>query len=156
VRRFDVVFTSFGVLCWLPDLKGWGEAIGRCLRQRGTFYMMESHPVAGIFANERTTTDLEVERSYFHGIEPEESDGPGTYADFSAHLANDVRFEWQHSLSDVVNALIGAGLRIEFLHEFPFDEWQRFPFMEECADGWWRLQDRPEIPLTFSLRATKA
>jgi hypothetical protein len=52
--------------------------------------------------------------------------------------------------------VIGAGLRIELLHEFPFGEWQRFPFMEQSADGWWRLQDRPEIPLTFSLRATKA
>ena len=48
-------------------------------------------------------------------------------------------YEWQHSLSDIVCALIDAGLRIEFLHEFPFTCYQAHPVMERGNYGWWRL-----------------
>ena len=45
-ERFDIVFTSYGVLCWLPDLAEWARIIARSLRQGGTFHMLEDHPNA--------------------------------------------------------------------------------------------------------------
>lgn len=56
----------------------------------------------------------------------------------------------------MINALTGAGLRIESLHEFPFCGWQRLPSMEQREDGFWHLPDQDTIPLLFSLQARKA
>ena len=43
-ERFDVVFTSWGVLMWLPDLTAWGRLIARYLRPGGIFYIVDFHP----------------------------------------------------------------------------------------------------------------
>ncbi|MPZ15308.1 MAG: methyltransferase domain-containing protein [Chloroflexi bacterium] len=156
-HTFDVVYTSYGVLCWLPDLRRWGEIIARCLRPGGTFYMVEQHPFANVFGGRWEATQLEVRHRYFHSAEPEVSDGQGTYADPDAVMANPLTYEWQHSLSDVINAVTGAGLRIAFLHEFPVGAWERLPEMERGADRSWRLSGElaDTVPLTFSLKATR-
>jgi SAM-dependent methyltransferase len=156
-RTFDIVFTSYGVLCWLPNLARWGSLIAHFLSPGGTFYIVEDHPFAGIFAYGRDAKGLQVESPYFGDRRPLKVDLDGYYADRDAKLANRVTYEWQHSLSDIVNALIHAGLRIEFLHEHAVGVWQRFPFMERGEDGLWRLplELRDKVPLTFSLRATK-
>jgi hypothetical protein len=54
-------------------------------------------------------------------------------------------------MGEIVSASACAGLRIDFLQEFPFAFWQTFPFLVEPEPRTWRL---PE-PLTFSLAATK-
>ncbi|MFL5732780.1 MAG: SAM-dependent methyltransferase, partial [Chloroflexia bacterium] len=65
-------------------------------------------------------------------------------------------YGWNHSMSECVNSLIAAGLRIQSLHEYPYIVWKMFPFLEKGADGMWRLSaEKGEIPLMFSLRATK-
>jgi SAM-dependent methyltransferase len=154
--RFDVVFTSFGVLAWLPDLPRWAAVIAHFLRPGGTFYMAEIHPFAMVFDDEEGVTDLRVAYPYFHLPEPTRFEVENTYADPEAKLTHTVAYEWSHSLADVVNALIGAGLCIEFLHEFPWSTYQTFPFLQRGVDGLWRLaEQQPPIPLTFSLRASK-
>ena len=151
---FDVVFTSYGVLCWLPDLRRWAEIIAHFLKTGGTFYMVADHPLANVFENPEDVSELKVTYSYFHTPEPEKWEFPGTYADPEAKVSH-TSYEWVHSLSDVISALISAGLSIEFVHEFPVCAWKRFPSMEQDGDGWWRLEG-DKIPLTFSLRATRA
>jgi SAM-dependent methyltransferase len=157
-RKFDVVFTSYGVLCWLPDLPAWGALIARYLEPGGTFYIVESHPFSHVFSSRRDAHGLEIEMPYFGDGPALASDGDGTYADWEAKLARRVTYEWQHSLADIVEALLGSGLRIEFLHEHPVGVWQQFPCMRQDEDGWWRLPEdlRDKVPLTFSLKATAA
>ena len=152
-RKFDIVFTSYGVLCWLPDLRRWAEVIAHFLRPGGTLYMVEGHPFVDVFDYSDDVSELKVIYSYFHTPEPMKSENEGSYADRSAKVSLP-NYEWAHSLGDIVNALISAGLQIEFLHEFPVCSWRPFPFMERDEDGWWRLQGN-NIPLTFSLMATK-
>jgi len=82
-----------------------------------------------------------------------ESDG--TYADRNAVISNPA-FEWTHSMSDIINSIISAGLTIEFVHEFPYCCYDHYPFMEKDNKGWWHLKNVDAvIPLTFSLRAKK-
>jgi hypothetical protein len=95
-----------------------------------------------------------VHYSYFN-IGPERVEGDGTYADWNAHLENRVTYEWEHSIGEIINALIGAGLEIKFLHEFPFTFHKQLPWMSQYADGWWRLPDENRIPFLFSLMAVK-
>ena len=55
-----------------------------------------------------------------------------------------------------MNALVTAGLRIDFLHEFPYCTWKVIAFTEPVAPGCWGLGPRfPRLPLMLSLKATK-
>ncbi len=154
-EKFDIVFASYGVLPWLPDLGRWAQVIAHFLKPGGIFYIVEHHPFVQIYDDEHPE-ELRVRYPYFHSSEPLECKVEGSYADPSAEVSQPVSYQWPHSLSDVLNALIESELRIEFLHEFPFCAYQMFPFMEQGEDGWWRLPDsQPEIPLLFSLKAVK-
>jgi SAM-dependent methyltransferase len=154
--QFDIVFTSYGVLCWLPDLSRWAGIIAHFLRPGGTFYIAEIHPFAMVFYDEADAEHLEVFYPYFHATEPLRFEEEGSYAAPDQEVFHTVTYEWQHGLGDIVNSLISAGLRIEFLHEFPYACYRMFPFLEQDHEGWWRLEGHPgSIPMTFSLKATK-
>lgn len=150
-EEFDVVFTSYGVLPWLPELERWGKVVARHLKPGGTFYLVEFHPMAeAVDADGRT-----LRYPYFHAPEPLEMEQHGSYADPSAELSHPAYF-WCHTLGDVVCALTGAGLRIEFLHEFPYSVYDTFPFAEEREPGrWWPRESAGSLPLMFSVRATR-
>ena len=153
--QFDFVFTSYGAIYWLPDLPKWAQIIAHFLKLGGTFFIADEHPFALVFENEGDVTDFQVHYPYFHSDEPMRWDTHGSYADPTADVHN-VEYGWQHSMSDVVNSLIAAGLRIQELSEYPFIAWQMFPFMEQDAEGWWRLPERlVQIPLMFTVKARK-
>ncbi len=153
--QFDVVFTSYGVLFWLPDVPRWAEVVAHFVKPGGFFYLVEDHPVALMFENEADTEELEIAHSYFPSRAPLRFEYPGSYAAPQAESSTP-SYEWHHSLGEVVTSLIQAGLRLEFLHEFPFAAWQRFPSMERDEAGWWRLKGaEQDFPLTFSVRARK-
>jgi SAM-dependent methyltransferase len=153
--QFDVIFTSCGVLNWLPDLKRWAQVVFRFLKPGGTFYILEYHPFADVFDDEQER-DLRVKYPYFPGSEPLRFEGRGSYADPEADYAS-VEYVWDHPLSEIVNSIVAAGLQIEHLNEFSYCAWRALPFMEKDEDGWWRLsEDRDgDIPFMFSLTATK-
>jgi SAM-dependent methyltransferase len=153
---FDVVFTSYGVLCWLPDVKRWAETVAHFLKEDGTFYMVEIHPLVNVF-DDTPGAGLRVAYPYFAGGAPLREDRQGTYADHGARLEHTVSYQWGHGLGDVLTALLGAGLRLEFVHEFPYCVCGILPCMEQGADGWWRLPGAPDrVPLLFSLKAARS
>jgi len=153
--EFDVVFTSYGVLHGLPDLRRWGEIISHYLKPGGIFYIVEDHPFFRIF-RAKPEEEFRAERCYFFSEEPQRIEGSGSYASDDKGI-NDVYYVWDHSLGEVINSLVDAGLRIEFLHEFPYAARAKFPFMEQGEDGWWRLPPHQHgtIPFLFSLQARK-
>jgi SAM-dependent methyltransferase len=151
--EYDIVFTSYGILCWLPDLPRWAEIISHFLKPGGFFYIVEGHSFLYVFDNSGKSTDFKVSYSYFHEPGPIKWEPEGDYADWSAKVLHP-SYEWTWGLGDVINALIGAGLRIDFLHEFPYSayRWSRFAVKQE--DGWWHVKG-DKVPLTFSIKATK-
>jgi len=151
--KFDIVFTSCGVLCWLPDLMKWAKVISHFLKPGGFFYIFEEHPFTVVFDNSAGVTELKVTQSYFHTLEPVAWEVTGSYAGGKTDRLH-TSYEWTHGMGDIINALISGGLRIEFVHEFTLCSWRRFPFMEQDEAGWWRIKG-DKIPLTFSLMATR-
>ena len=160
---FDIVFTSYGVLNWLPDLDGWAKIVAHYLRPGGFFYIVEAHPTATIFPLDEDMPRVGSFRpfvSYFYdpaGIAwPPEKD----YADPSA-MHSVGAHEWHHPLGNIVNALLRQGLRLEWLHEFPFCAWNVVAgceVVERFSDAhayYGRPASEPSLPLMFSLRARK-
>ena len=129
--------------------------IFRFLKPGGTFYVLEIHPFANVFDDEQEG-DLRVKYPYVPGSEPLRFEERGSYADPEADYAS-VECVWDHPLSEIVNSVVAAGLRIERLNEFSYSTERALPFMEKGEDGWWRLsEDRDgDIPFMFSLKATK-
>jgi 2-polyprenyl-3-methyl-5-hydroxy-6-metoxy-1,4-benzoquinol methylase len=156
-EKFDIVYTSIGVLCWLNDLKEWGKIIVNFLKQGGFFYIAEIHRFSMVFDNEtKDIKDLQVYFNYFHDPKPMEFIADGSYASVGIKIEPKKEYEWTHSMSDIINSLIDAGLKIEFLNEYPFTVWSQFPFAERGPDGLFRLKNqKAEIPLLFTLKAKK-
>lgn len=148
---FDIVYTSRGVINWLPDLKRWGEVIAHFLKPGGFFYITEGHPVLQMFDH---TGDLALRFPYFFKEQPDALVVPGTYAEPAAQVKNLLEFGWSHSMGEIVTSLAEAGLHIDFLREDPEGEWDR-PFLEASGEGLWRYPpDKGELPLWFSLKAS--
>ncbi len=154
-NTFDIVYTSHGVLGWLPDLMPWGKVIAHYLKPGGTFYVMEAHPF--MMTLDENSSDLKVMYPYF-SPEALKFDTEHSYADPVTVLTNKTEYGWNHSLGEIFNALLSQGLAIDFFHEFSFNSWQYFAEMEKGPDGWSRFKDeqkRTQVPLMFSLKATK-
>jgi SAM-dependent methyltransferase len=152
-HQFDIVFTSYGVLNWLHDLNGWAAVIAHFLQPGGIFYMVEFHPFSRVFNTE--SPELKVTNPYFFTEEPFCFESQGSYA--AASTTSLPGYNWNHSLSELFNALLGHGLQLEFFNEFPFTLRERIAGMEQGEDGLWRLtRQHRMVPLLFSLRARKA
>lgn len=157
--EFDVVYTSRGVLGWLPDIGGWARVVAHFVKPGGIFYISEIHPIAQAFENEGVAPgELRLAYPYWSHVEPLVFDVQGSYADPTADVGEQREHGWDHGLGEIVTALIDAGLTLEWLRESPELDWGA-DFLVETAprSGRYRLppEVKGELPLMFSLRARK-
>jgi SAM-dependent methyltransferase len=149
-EQFDVVFTSYGALCWLPDIARWAQIAASYVKPGGFFYVIDGHPAANMLDWEAAPAELKVRQSYFSSGKPAMWEEDGDYADPDAKFENKRTYDFTYSLADVVSSLIDAGLRIEFLHEFPFCAWQAVNGMTKGDDRYFRLPESlPSVPFLF-------
>lgn len=158
---FDRVFVNWGAINWLPDIAGWAHVVADCLKSGGRLYLCETHPVAAMLDHEADRGDMGHGRvtlrfPYFHRSEPTVIENPD-YADPDASMVHSVSHEWAHPVSDIVNALISAGLTLEWMHEHDRIAWKLLPIMEQADARLYRLPaDFPvRVPLALSLSARK-
>jgi ubiquinone/menaquinone biosynthesis C-methylase UbiE len=157
--EFDVVYTSRGVLGWLPDIAGWARVVARFVKPGGIFYISEAHPVFQAFENEGVEPgELRLVYPYWEHRDPLVFEVHGSYADPTADVGEQREHGWDHGLGEIVTALIDAGLVLEWLRESPELDWAA-DFLVETAPGSGRYRLPPEVkgelPLMFSLRARK-
>ena len=152
--QFDIVYTTYGILCWLHDIEGWARVVSRYLRPGGTFFIAEFHPIMWVFDNEHPS-EFRVKYPYWQGEEPDYEESDGSYADPDAKLENRGTYNWAHPVSEVVGALLSAGLTIDDLGEYPFSvDGTQMAFMERRDDGYHEIPGYG-LPLMYSVRATK-
>ena len=150
-EKFDIVFTSYGVLCWLPDIDAWARVVRQFVRPGGMFYIVDGHPFMDPFDEVSSSGEATPEYGYFHEEFFWEGNEP-SYA--GSQMIESPNYAWHHSIGEIVTALIDAGLTIQFLHEFPFSGWQAFPVMRQDEDGWWRFPEHNDsFPQLFSIQA---
>lgn len=150
--EFDVVFTSYGVIGWLPDIEQWGKIVASKLKKGGVFYMVEFHPIVWMFDFLQTPPKLVYPYSNSDAIYEEYK---GTYTNNDADIISK-EYGWNHGLGEVISSLTKAGLQIEFLHEFEKSPYNCLPEMEKAKDGMFVLKENKKMfPLLYSIRATK-
>jgi SAM-dependent methyltransferase len=154
-EKFDIVYTGVGAIGWLPDVAGWGRVVAGLLKPGGMFYIREAHPVLWALDYENSDDGrLCFKYPYFEG-EPDEFDETETYAGDGV-VTSPKTFGWNHGVGEILSALIDAGLRLDAIDEYDFCEWQGLDNMVEDETGAWRLPEgSPQIPLMWSIRATK-
>ena len=147
---FDIVFTSYGVIGWLPDLKPWGKMIAERLKKGGTFFMAEFHPIVWMFDY---LDDKPIMKYGYMRDEVIYEEYEGTYADETSKMLSK-EYGWNHGLSEVVNALIEAGLHIEYLKEFDESPYDVLPNLVKTDSAMFTTEDKL-YPLIFTLKASK-
>ncbi len=152
---YDMIFVTWGAINWLDDIFRWAKVVAALLRPGGRLYLLEGHPTMQQFDATATTLTLELDWRT-PKEQPLSWDNVQTYTGDSRPLTHVRNYEWLHPLSDIVNALIAAGMTIDFLNEHDIVVWKAFPFLEEVEKGRFRLpQGMPKIPLAFSIGATR-
>lgn len=153
---FDLVYTGVGALCWLPRITDWARVVADLLAPGGTLHLREAHPILWAM-DESVTIDLALRYPYFEHVDPLEWDDAETYVETSTPLTATKTYEWNHSLGEIVTALIESGLRIEALVEHQSVPWEALPGQMKLGDdGEWRLTERAGVaPLSYTLRAVK-
>ena len=149
-EKFDIVFTSYGTIGWLPDLDKWANVIAHFLKPDGKFIMAEFHPVVWMFDDYFN----EVHYNYFN-VETIIEDESGTYADRYSDIKAQT-ITWNHPTSEVLNALINSGLEINSFNEFDYSPYNCFKETEEFEPQKFRIKHLGnKIPMVYSLLATK-
>jgi SAM-dependent methyltransferase len=152
---FDGVYVTWGAINWLPDIGAWAKVVASLLKPEGWLYLAESHPSALCL----DMIDDRIIPRFDWRTPPDRpivDDEEVTYTGDETPLVNHRTYNWIHPFSDLLNGLIEAGLKLDWLHEHAALTWKLFPNMEEGADGLYRLpHDHPQLPLSFSLKARR-
>lgn len=141
--NFDLVFSSYGALKCLPDIRKWAQIVSHFLRKDGTFFIVDFHPMLQMF----DTDSLSLQQSYFNENEPNEPD-PGSEGTGREYV-------WNHSLAEITQALLDEGLQLLEFQEYPYTV---FPWPEgvvNVMDNKYAWPQLPALPMLFSLKMTK-
>jgi len=144
-HQFDLVYTSYGVLCWLPCINKWAEVAAKALKPGGKIHLVEFHPFL----------DIKFGYDYFHCSEPD-IEQEKTYSENAGNAEQTIAV-WAHTLSDVINALINQGITINQVDEFPYSPYPCFDNMKVVGTNQFVVDEEgPQFPMLYSIVGTKA
>ena len=147
-KEFDIVFTSYGTIGWLPDLDKWAKIVSHFLKPGGKFVFVEFHPFVWMFDDDFQR----IEYRYFKSETIETTEISYTE---NADEKNDF-VSWNHGLAEVVNSLISNDLEINSLEEFDYSPYNCFRETEEFEPGKFRIKHlENKIPMVYSISASK-
>ena len=149
-KKFDIVYTSYGTIGWLPYMEKWANVVAHFLKPNGKFVFIEFHPVVWMFDDDFS----KITYNYFK-TEPVIESETGTYADKEAPI-NLESISWNHSISEVVNSLIGNKLTINQLNEYDYSPYNCFNKTQEISKNKFRIKHLANnIPMVYAIVATK-
>jgi SAM-dependent methyltransferase len=149
-EKFDIVFTSYGTVGWLPDMDKWAEVVNHFLKPGGFFVFADFHPVVWMMDYDFQ----KIEFSYFnHGAIVEESEG--TYTDRNAELKN-TEISWNHNIGEVLGSLLGQGLELDTFKEFDYSPYDCFKHTEKVDEKMYRIKHlKGKLPMVYALKLNK-
>lgn len=146
-EEFDLIFTSYGVIGWLPNLKPWGKIIAQFLKPGGHFIMAEFHPVIWMFDDQLK----KLEYSYFN------EELIITTEDFSYAGAKEglEAYGWNHPLAEVFRVLLQEGLNILDFQEYNYSPYDIFEDSVAVPNGFQVKGQHNIFPYVYSIKASK-
>ncbi len=149
-KTFDIVFTSYGTIGWLPNLKPWAKMIAERLKVGGVFYIVEFHPILWMYDY---TSGKPILKYHYNQKDVIYDEYQGTYANANSKMVSK-EYGWNHGLSEVVNALIEAGLKIEYLNEYDESPYDVFPDLIQQENGMYKMKHQ-FFPMLFEIKAIR-
>ena len=150
-EKFDIVFTSFGVVGWLPDMQKWARVINHFLKPGGEFVFVEFHPVVWMFSY-----DFQKIEFNYMDQKPIIEELDGTYTDREASI-KEKSVSWNHGLSNVINSIIKTGLSITDFQEYNYSPYNCFNNTIEVSKGKFKIKGlEDKIPMVYSVKALKS
>lgn len=161
-EKFDIAFASYGATCWLPNLGDWAKGVYKILKPGGRLVYLEFHPILWSISPDFCLKG----DSYFHKGPYKEAVGDYVAESGTAllgkenekALANNIEAtSWEHTIADMLQALIDTGFNLEKFKEYPYSngcmilpdlveiEGRRFTWPEGVA----------QVPLMYGFSAIK-
>lgn len=149
-NTFDIVFSTYGTIGWLPDIRAWASVVSHFLKPGGKFVFVEFHPMVWVFDNDFQ----KIAYRYFRSeaiVEEEE----GSYTDRKADLKT-LNVGWNHGLAEVMGALLDQGLVLGHFGEYDYSPYNCFRHTVETEPGKFRIAHLGDkIPMLYSLVFSK-
>ncbi len=149
-EQFDIVFTSYGTIGWLPDIQKWARIVQQFLKTGGTFIMAEFHPVIWMF-------DDDVKNVVYNYFQDEAiiEDVSQSYAENSNHESLNC-ITWNHALSEVVTVLRNENLQLDVLQEFDYSPYNCFRNTVEVEPNKFRIKHfKNHLPMVYAMKWKK-
>jgi SAM-dependent methyltransferase len=149
-KEFDIIYTTYGTIGWLPDLNKWGKIISRFLKPGGRLIFAEFHPVVWMYDDEFS----KIAYSYFNSGPIMETE-TGTYAKRDANLTLKY-IMWNHSIGEVITSLTQNGIEVTSLKEYDYSPYNCFKFTIESEPGKFRIKHLGnKLPMVYSIEGRK-
>ncbi len=154
-EKYDIVFASHGVTCWLKNLNEFMNIVSNYLKPDGFFYLMDGHPISIIMANDNQSKNIKVVEEYFEDNScPKFHSQCEDYANKNTIIKQPI-YEWRYTLSEIINSVCQSGLTLTRMNEHSFCDDNYYSDMIQDAEGWWKFEEKNMIPLMFSIKAVK-
>lgn len=147
-EKFDIVFSSYGTIGWLPSLEKWGGIIHHFLKPGGQFIFVEFHPFVWMLDDDSFT---EIVYPYFNKMTFKETHTT-SYSDGPAHEPL-LSYSWNHPLSEVFLTLLNNGLAITDFQEYDSSPYNCFPNTVKIEGGYQIKSREGKLPMVYSIIA---
>jgi SAM-dependent methyltransferase len=149
-EKFDLVFTSYGTIGWLPDLTKWANVVSSHLKPGGKFIFVEFHPFVWLYDDEFTT----LKYDYFNRVPIIETE-QGTYTDKNAPIEFEY-VSWNHPISDVLTSLLNEKIQLKAFKEFDYSPYNCFSNTIEFEPGKFRINGfGNKLPMVYAIQGLK-
>jgi len=146
-EKFDVIFTSYGTIGWLPDINKWANVVKHFLKPKGSFIMAEFHPVVWMFDDDF----VGIKYRYFNG-KPIAEEETGTYAEKGSDLKSEYVC-WNHGLAEVINSLLKNGLGLEVFKEYDYSPYNAFNKSKKIGENKYQIEPfGNKLPLVYAFK----
>lgn len=159
-NSFDYVYVSYGVICWIDDFDKWIAILASYLKPGGMLILIDDHPYISTFEVDKDNT-LFLQYDYFKDTKPFEFVNEHSYTGEEFKLKEQKAYEWNHSIDEMITAILQAGLLVNSFYEYDFTYWKRFNFLMKSSGGYYYKDPSQKnvvpykLPMMFSLTAIK-
>ena len=108
---FDLVFTTWGTICWLRDKRGWTKIVAHFLKPGGVLYLADGHPAALVLDDSVPFPDGRPDFiARYLEREPVVCQATTDFVNETAKPVTTTEYTWMHPLGETVTGSVRIGV----------------------------------------------